>query len=254
VIDAVGEGVDENRVGQRVWTYMAAFGNRWGTAAQWSVLPADRAMPLASEAPTSLGACLGVPALTAHHCLFADGPISGKTVLVAGGAGAVGHYAIELAKHAGAKVVSTVSGDAKAALAKQAGADLIVNYREDGAAERIRAQAGPVDRIIEVDLTGNLPLDLAVIRPGGEIVSYAAGADDPVLPVRACMGANLILRFVLLYGVPRETLSTAAELISELVAAGKLTSLVTQEFPLDQIAAAQDAVQAGATGKVLVIP
>ena len=254
VIDAVGEGVTDGRIGQRVWTYMAAFGNRWGTAAQWSVIPEDRAMPLAPQAPASLGACLGVPALTAHHCLFADGPVSGKTVLVAGGAGAVGHYAIELAKHAGAMVVTTVSGDAKAALAKAAGADVIVNYREEGAAERIREQAGQVDRIIEVDLTRNLPLDLAVLRPGGEIICFAAGPQDPTLPVRACMGANLLLRFVLLYGVRRDVLAAGAELISELVAAGKLTSLPTQEFALDDIAAAQDAVAAGATGKVLVIP
>lgn len=254
VIDAVGEGVAASRVGERVWTYMAAFGNRWGTAAQWSVLPAGRAVPLPAAAPASLGACLGVPALTAYQCLHSDGPIAGKSILVAGGAGAVGHYAIELAKSAGATVVTTVSGEAKAELAKAAGADLVVNYREAGAADRIKDEIGPVDRIIEVDLTGNLALDLAVLRPAGQIVSYASGPVDPVLPVRACMGANLLLRFVLLYGVPEDTLAAAATMISNLVTAGKLTSLPVREYPLDQIAAAQGAVEAGAIGKVLVIP
>ena len=119
VIDAVGDGVDPGRIGQRVWTYMAAAGRKWGTAAQWTVVPARQAVPLPDGVSAELGASLGVPAMTAHRCLTADGPVDGKTVLVAGGAGAVGHFAIELAKFFGARVITTVSGPEKAELARQ---------------------------------------------------------------------------------------------------------------------------------------
>ena len=174
VIDAVGDGVDPGRIGQRVWTWLAAAGRRWGTAAQWSILPSRQAVPLPPSASAELGACLGVPAITAHRCLFADGPVAGKNVLVAGGAGAVGHFAIELAKFFGARVVTTVSGPEKAKLARQAGADEIVNYRDADAAEQLRAFAPTMDRIVELALGANLELDLAVSGPGTHIVDYAA--------------------------------------------------------------------------------
>ena len=257
VIDAVGEGVDPARIGQRVWLWMAAAGRRWGTAAEWAVVPERMAVPLPGGVSAELGASLGVPAVTAHRCLFADGPIDGKTVLVAGGAGAVGHFAIELAKHAGARVITTVSGPQKAELATKAGADLVVNYREPDAADRISSFAGPggVDHVVELALGANLQLDLAVItRPDARIVCYAAEATDPVMPVRACMNANVILRFVLLYGVPLEALEQAAQDITAALADGALTELPTTKFRLDEIAAAHDAVEAGAVGKVLVIP
>jgi len=257
VIDAVGDGVDPGRMGQRVWLWLAAAGNPWGTAAEWSVVPERAAVPLPAGASGELGASLGVPAMTAYRCLFADGPIDGQTVLVAGGAGAVGHYAIELARRAGARVISTVSGPRKAGLAAKAGADLVVNYREPGAAEQISAFAGPrgVDHVIEVAFGANLPLDLAVLRPGGRIVTYAAEPADPVLPVRACMTANVVLRFVLLYGVPLEAMEQAAADISAAVADGALTELPVTRFPLDEVAAAHDAVEGGAVvGKVLVVP
>ena len=257
VIDAVGEGVDPARIGQRVWLWMAAAGRPWGTAAEWAVVPERRAVPLPQGVRAELGASLGVPAVTAHRCLFADGPIAGKTVLVAGGAGAVGHFAIELAKHAGARVITTVSGPQKAELAAKAGADLVVNYREPDAADRIGsfAGAGGVDHVVELALGTNLQLDLAVVtRPDARIVCYAAEATDPAMPVRACMNANVMLRFVLLYGVPHEALEQAAKDITAALADGALTELPTTRFRLDEIAAAHDAVEAGAVGKVLVIP
>ncbi|HEX4656751.1 MAG TPA: NADPH:quinone reductase [Streptosporangiaceae bacterium] len=257
VIDAVGEGVDPGRNGQRVWLWMAAAGRRWGTAAEWTVVPEGAAVTLPDSASAELGASLGVPALTAHRCLFADGPVDGKTVLVSGGAGAVGHFAIELAKRAGARVITTVSGPKKAALAAKAGADLVVNYREPGAAERIRSFAGPggVDHVVELALGANLQLDLAVLRPGARIVTYAAEAADPVLPVRACMTANVVLRFVLLYGVAPEALGQAVRDITAALAAGALTELPVTRFPLDEIAAAHETVEGGAVvGKVLIVP
>jgi NADPH2:quinone reductase len=192
--------------------------------------------------------------MTAHWCLFADGPVNGKTVLVAGGAGAVGHYAIELAVQAGAHVVATASGPEKAELARKAGAAHVVNYRDADAADQIRAAVGQVDRIIEVALGANLALDLAVLKPGSMIVAYAAEPADPALPVRACMTANVMLRFVLLYGVPRAALRRAAVDITAALADGALTELPVHRFPLSGIVAAQEACEASPLGKVLVIP
>jgi NADPH2:quinone reductase len=254
VIEAVGAGVSPSRVGERVWVWFAAAGRRWGTAAQWTVVPSRQAVPLPEGAPWELGGCLGVPAMTAHRCLFADGPVRGKTVLVAGGAGAVGHYAIELAKWAGARVVSTVSNSEKAALAAKAGADLVVNYRDPEVVEKIRKFADVVDRVVEVALGANLTLDLALSAPGTTIVTYASEAQDPVLPVRACMTANVTLEFVLLYRVPDEALGKAVADISAAVSAGALSALPVHRFGLDEIAAAHQAVEAGAVGKVVVVP
>jgi NADPH:quinone reductase len=258
VIEAVGDGVDPARTGQRVWLWLAAAGRRWGTAAEWTAVPQDQAVPLPDGASLELGASLGVPAMTAHWCLFADGPVSGKTVLVAGGAGAVGHYAVELAVRAGARVVATASTPGKLDLTRRAGAEHVVNYRDPDAAGQIRAAVGQVDRIIEVALGANLALDLAVIKPGSTIVAYAAEPSDPVLPVRACMTANVVLRFILLYGVPRAALRRAAEDISAAVAEGALTELTVHRFPLSDIVAAHEwaeaGVETGRLGKVLVAP
>lgn len=251
-IDAVGPGVDGSRVGQRVWVWFAAAGRRWGTAAQWTVVPEDRAVAMPEAVTFELGASLGVPAMTAYHCLFADGPLDGAHVLVAGGAGAVGHFAIELAKHAGARVAATVSGEEKAELARRAGADLVVNYKADGAADELRRFSPTVDRVVELALGANLDLDLAVAGPGTVICNYANEASDPTLPVRRCMVANVRLRFVLLYGVPPQALAAAAAGVGAALADGALSELPVRRFPLDQVAAAHDAVEAGAVGKVLV--
>jgi NADPH:quinone reductase len=252
VIDAVGTGVSPDRVGQQVWLYMAAAGRRWGTAAEWTVVPERHAVALPDGVPAEVAVALGVPAMTAHRCLFSDGPIAGQTVLVAGGAGAVGHFAIELAKHAGARVVSTVSGPEKAELAAKAGADHVVNYRDADAADQIRAFAPVVDRVIELALGANLQLDLAVLRPHGRIVNYAADGDDPVLPVRACMSANVTLEFMLLYGVPQAALEQAILDITMALADGALTALPVTRFGLDDVAAAHEAVEAGTPGKVVL--
>jgi NADPH2:quinone reductase len=254
IIEGVGPGVDPARVGERVWLFFASAGRRWGTAAEWTVVPERQAVPLPDGASFDLGASLGVPAMTAHYCLFSDGPVRGQTVLVAGGAGAVGHFAIELAKRAGARVITTVSSAEKAALAEKAGADLVVNYRQPDVADQIRAFAPTVDRVIEVALGANLAFDLAVAHTGTTIVTYAAEATDPVLPVRACMTANVILRFVLLYGMPSAALDRAAVDISAALAAGDLTGLPVHRFTLANIVAAHEAAEAGPMGKVIVTP
>ncbi len=250
-IDAVGDGVDPARVGERVWTYLNAFGSPWGSAAQWSVLDSRRAVPL-HDASFDLGASLGVPALTAQHCLTADGPIDGLGVLVAGGAGAVGHMAIQLAVRQGAHVVATVSGPQKGELARAAGAHAVVTYTDADAADQVRAALPDgADRIVEVDLAHNRELDLAVLAPGGSIVTYADPGGDLTFPaVRQLMTANAVLRFVLLYGVPADTLAGAAAVVVE--ALPDLQTLPLTRFGLDQTAAAHDAVEAGTVGKVLI--
>jgi NADPH2:quinone reductase len=252
VVDAVGEGVDPTRVGERVWLYFAAWQRQFGTAAECCTLPAAQAVPLPDGASLDLGASLGIPALTAHRCLFADGPVEGRTVLVQGGAGAVGHAAIELARWRGARVVATVSDDDKAALARAAGADVVVDYRREDAAERIRAAAPDgVDRVVEVALHRNVELDRRVVAPHAAVVSYADGGPVTFGP-RAFMTPNAVLRFVLVYTMPAAAVRAAVEEVGQAVAEGVLTLLPVHRFPLDRMADAHDAVEAGAVGKVLV--
>ncbi|MGH9104257.1 MAG: NADPH:quinone reductase [Acidimicrobiales bacterium] len=255
VVAAVGEGVADRHVGERVWVYMAAHGNRWGTAAEYCLVPALRAVPLPGHASDELGASLGVPALTAAHCLGGHPEaLDGASVLVAAGAGAVGHYAVELARYAGARVATTVSSEGKAELARAAGADLVVNYREPGAADELRAFAPQMARVVEVALGANLELDLAVSGPGTVIVVYASEAEDPVVPTRQMMAANATVHWMLLYRVTPGQLAAAVAWTSQAVAARALSALPVHRFPLDQVAAAQDAVEQHAVGKVLVIP
>jgi NADPH2:quinone reductase len=253
-IDAVGEGIDPARIGQRVWVFFAAYQRPWGTAAQATVVPADHAVPLPDDGSFDLGASLGIPALTAHRCLLADGRIDGATVLVSGGAGSVGHAAIELGRWAGARVVSTVSSAEKGRLAIEAGAHAVVNYRDADAVEQLRAAAPDgFDRIVEVALDPNLELDLSVAAPNAVIASYAAdGAASPVVPVRRLMLANLLLRFVMIYSVPGEALRHAVADVTEAVAGGALTTLPLHRFTLEQVAEAHDAVEAGTVGQVLI--
>jgi len=252
VIEAVGPGVDPARAGQRVWLWFAAHGSRWGT--EWTVVPSRQAVLLPEGASFELGASLGVPAMTAHRCLSADGPVTGESVLVAGGAGAVGHFAIELAKYAQARVVATVSGPEKAALAAKAGADLVVNYRDPDVIDQIKAFTPVVDRVAEVALGANLRLDLALAGPSTVVVTYAADGPDPLIPVRACMTANVALRFILVYGVSSQALDAAITDITAALTAGALTELPVHRFPLSEITAAHEAVESGVVGKVIVVP
>ncbi len=252
VIDAVGPGVEQARVGQRVWLFLAA-GRKWGTAAEWTVVPERHAALLPDNADMELGAMLGVPAITAHRCVFADGAVAGKTVLVAGGAGAVGHFSIDLAKRDGARVIATVSSPEKGELARAAGADLVLNYRQQNVAGEVRAYAGRADRVVEVALGANLDTDLAVSGPETVVVTYAATPPDPVLPVRARMSANVTLRFVLLYTIPETAVDQAVADITDALRAGALTPLPVHRFRLDDIAAAHEAVEKGVTGKVLIM-
>lgn len=248
----VGAGVDPARVGERVWVWFAAArGRRYGTDAQETVVPGRQAVPLPDHASYDVGAGLGIPAMTAWHCLFADGPLDGRTVLVAGGGGAVGNAAVALARYGGARVLATTS-PAKADLAAAAGAHHVLDRHAGDLAEQVRRTAPDgVHRIVEVALGANLALDLAVLAPRSVVSTYA---DDPLpdLPVRDLMVANASLAFVLVYGLADPDLDAAVAGVSAALAAGVLTPLPVLRMPLAQIGAAQDLVLTGAPGKVLL--
>jgi len=250
VIDAVGEGVDTNRIGERVWVMLAASGNRHGTAAQYCLVKNEFARTLSDNASLELGATLGVPAVTAAYCLFADGLIADESVLVTGGAGAVGRAAVQLAKWAGARVFTTVSNDDKAEVAEAAGADIVINYTNPSAIDRLKNQG--ISRIVEVNLAANLELDLAISQPGMKIVSYAADSEDPILPRRALMTACITIEFMLLYNVQQEKFWKSVELVEQALAAGALTEPPMHITQLNEIAAAHQQIEAGSASRVLI--
>ncbi len=251
-IVAVGDGVDPARVGERVWLWEGQWQRSQGTAAQWIAVPSRQAVELPPEISLELGAGLGIPAITAHRCLFADGALSGAKILVHGGAGAVGHAAIELGRWHGAHVATTVSSEEKAELARAAGAELVINYRSEPAADRIRAWAPDgVARIVEVNLPANLSLDTEVLANGGVISCYTR-PDRAIELSRSLMVLNVHIAFVLVYTVPLDAKLAAVADISQALHDGALTALPAHHFALQQIAAAHDAVEQGAIGKVLV--
>jgi NADPH:quinone reductase len=267
-IDAVGEGVDAARLGERVWLWEAAWQRADGTAQQYVVLPERQAVRLPDAVSFDAGASLGIPALTAHRCLavselgpsrLVPGALAAQTVLVAGGAGAVGHAAIQLARWAGARVIATVSSDEKATLARAAGADHVVNYRSADAVDQIRrVETGGVDVIVELAPAANAALDAAVLAADGTVAVYATdGGGELGVSVRELMFRNIRYQFVLVYTVPREVKDQAVADVSAAVADGALpvgadAGLPLHRFPLDQTGAAHDAVERGAIGKVLV--
>ena len=267
VIDAVGEGVPEERVGERVWIWEAAYRRPNGTAQDLVTLPSRQAVRMPEDASFELGASLGIPALTAHRCLtialtgpdrLAAGSHADTTVLVAGGAGAVGHATIQLARWAGATVIATVSNDEKAVLARAAGADHVVNYREGGAVDAIRAGAPEgIDVVVEVAPAVNAELDAAVIAPGGTVTVYADDGGSELPLSWQLWQKNVAYAFVLVYTVPSELKDLAVADVSAAVADGALpvgeeAGLPLHRFPLDRTADAHAAVEAGAVGKVLI--
>ncbi len=252
VIDAVGAGVDPSRIGERVWLMLVAHESRWGTAAEALIVDADRAIALPPDISLRQGATLAVPSLTAAHCLFQTGPLTGRSVLIQGGAGGVGRTAIELAAFGGADVYATASTPAKQEIARGAGARLVVDYRDPRAAEQILAASGGIDRIIELNLGVNLELDLAVLRTGSTIVVYAADGTDPQIPVRRLMTACVDLAFMILYNITPDELRTAITTVSTALAAGALTAPPTRVFALEECVEAHLAQEAGPSERLLL--
>ncbi len=256
VIDSVGEGVPAFRVGERVWLYESNFDSAYGTAAKYTVQPAKHAVPLPDSASFSDGACLGVPAMTAHRSIFADGPVTGKTVLVTGGAGAVANYAIQMAKLGGARVFSTISSEEKARIARDAGAEATINYRTEDVTARINELTDDlgVDRIVEVEFPANFDVSRKVIADNGSIAVYGFGdgaTEPPGVPFRF-RRSNINVRFVMVYTMPEETKKAAVDDITQWITNGQLTHLHGPHFSLDQAVEASRAVESHAIGTVML--
>ena len=254
VIDAVGDGVDSSRIGERVWLFESQFGRAFGTGAEYTVQPSGHAIRLPGNTDFAAAAGLGVPAMTAHRCVFSDGPVTGKTVLVTGGAGAVGHYAVQLAKLGGAAVISTVSSDEKARIARDAGADHTINYREENTSERILELTGGdgVDLVVEVDMAANFAVSQQVLKRSGVLAVYSAGSSDgPAVPL-SFKSTNVTVRMVLVYDMPDFAKAAAVADITSWLEQGNLAPFAGPHFSLEQLKDAHLAVENGAIGKVVV--
>ena len=244
VIDQAGPGVDKARVGERVWLFNGQWQRTHGTAAEYIVVPAFQAVRLPAAVSFEEGACLGIPAMTAHRALFSDGPLRGKTVLVTGGAGAVGFYAVQLAKWAGARVIATVSGEAKAARAREAGADEIVNYRSEDVAKRVMELTGGegVEHVVDVDFGQNLPVTSQVTKVNAVVAAYASmRVREPALPWYAFMQKGVLIRPVFVYSMPDEAKLAACADINRAIEEGRLRHPVAVRYPLAELAAAHEA-------------
>ena len=256
VIDAVGADVPASRVGERVWIYEAQRGRAFGTAAEYVVVPSGNAVRLPDGVSMVDAACLGIPAMTAHRCLFADGSIAGQTVLVTGAVGGVGQYAVQLAKWDGATVIATVSSAEKAAQARAIGADHVIDYREEDVVARVQQITGGagVERIVEVAFGANLPVSVQVLQTNGVIATYSSDAEPaPPIPFGQFLVKDVTVRFVLVYVMGDAAHQAAIVDITAALEAGLLHPVAVQRLPLDEIAAAHEAIETGHTaGKVLI--
>lgn len=248
IIEAVGAGVDAERLGERVWVYQAQFGRRFGTAAEYVAIASERAPPLPAEASFEVGALLGIPVMTAHRCVFADGDVGGRTLLVTGGAGRVGHYAIQWASQAGARVIATASNGPDRRACEDAGAAAVVNHRNDNFAEAVLEATGGdrVDRIIDVEFGANLPVSLRVLRVGGTIATYSSTqVTEPRLPFFQMMYQDLTVRFVIVYAMPEAAKIQAIADIHDALVDRRLEHRIGRTLPLADIADANVLVEEG---------
>lgn len=259
VIEAVGAGVPSSRIGERVWFYNGQRNGRWcGSCAEYISLDVDLVSPLPDHVSFAEGATLGIPAMTAHRCLFMFGPVQGRTVLVTGGAGAVGLYAVQLAKWAGATVITTVSTEEKAARAKQGGADHVINYRQEDVAARIAEITGGagLDHVVDVDFGGNLAVTLPSLKNNGTLCFYATrGEPQPKLLAGVLMQKNLQIAGMVLPASPHEARRRAQADVTRWAATGKRLLNVAARFPIEETAAAHELVETWSKdGTVVVEP
>lgn len=256
VIEAVGEGVDKARVGERVWVYQAQYARQLGNAAEYVALDANRAVFLPDTTSFAEGACIGIPVMTAHRGVFGDGSVDGKLLLITGGAGRVGFYAIQWAKIGGATVVATASNAADQALCKELGADYVINHRDDNwSAKLLAATSGrKVDRVVEVEFGGNLPEVLKCINIGGYIATYASmGVPQPQLPFFQMMYLDLTIRMVIVYGMPEAAKEHAIADITKALKAGQLKHRIAHEVGFDDIAKSHELIEQGGFGGCVVV-
>ncbi|MEO1006668.1 MAG: NADPH:quinone reductase [Cyanobacteria bacterium J06638_38] len=258
IIESVGKNVSTKRIGERVWLYEAQQARPFGTAAEYVVVPSQQAVTLPNNTSFAEGASLGVPAMTAHRAVFADGAVEGKTILVTGGAGAVGNYAIQLAKWGGATVITTVSRDEQAQIAQTAGAQYIINYKTEDVVQRIQEITGTergIDRVIDVNFSANLPITSQVIRPNGVITTYSSGEpnDQASLPSLLLLINAVTIRFVFVYIMPEADKQFAIQDITKVLEAGALRHNIAHRFPLSEVATAHDLQDSGqAMGRIII--
>ena len=256
IIEAVGEGVDQNRIGERVWVYQAQYARRFGSAAEYVAIDESRAPRLPDNASFEVGACMGIPAMTAHRCVFADGDVAGQTILVTGGAGRVGHYAIQWASQAGATVIASASSDEDKATCVEAGAAHVVNHRDDDFADQGLAATGGalVDRIVDVEFGANLATSIVVLRIGGTIATYSSTqVTKPELPFLEMMYKDITLRFVIVYAMPEEAKERAIADINEALTANRLLHRITHTLPLEEIAKGNELIEQGTIRGAVVL-
>jgi NADPH2:quinone reductase len=248
-IDAVGEGVDKGRVGARVWVFNAQWKRADGTAAEHVCLPAEFAVALPANVDFAVGACLGIPALTAWRAVTMNGGVARRSVLVTGGAGGVGHYAIQMAKYEGAKVFATVSSPEKAAIAREAGADATIDYRNEDVGARVRDLTGGegVDRVIELDIAGNAKSSVDALKPGGTLAVYGSNKPDFTMPFGPMIVKNVTAAFFIVYELSPAQRREGAAWVNSRLAMGHLKTRIAARFPLAEIAAAHVAVESGKT-------
>ncbi|MEJ8573444.1 NADPH:quinone reductase [Microbaculum marinum] len=254
-IDEVGEGVSADRLGERVWIWNGQWKRPFGTAAEYVTLPEDMAVTLPGDTSFEVGACLGIPALTAVQAVAYAQAEPGMTILVPGGAGAVANYAIQFAKARGARVFTTVSSPEKAEMARKAGADEAIDYKREDVAARIRdltMQMG-VDAIIDLDLNANASLIPNVLKPRGSVVIYGVGP-EVTIPGSFSLQNTIRYQFFLVYELNEAERAAGIAAITEMLAAGKLVHHLGPEFGLDDIVAAHEAMEAAAVGKIIVRP
>ena len=248
VILAVGEGVSHSRVGERVFVYQAQYGRQLGTAAEYVALDSLRAPTLPENASFEVGACIGIPIMTAHRCVFADGPVADQLILVTGGAGRVGHYAIQWAHRAGARVIATASNEQDAEACREAGTEAVINHREPEWGKAVLDQTGgqKVDRVIDVEFGANLPELLHCVRIGATIATYSSTVvPEPALPFRTMMFMDLTVRMVIVYAMPEEAKALAVADTQAALTEGGLQHRTAQTLPFEQMAKAHEVIEKG---------
>ena len=255
VIDQVGDGVPKSRIGERVWVWNGQWKRPFGTAAEFIALPESQAVKLPDNVSFEEGACLGIPAMTAHHAVVLASAAKGTTLLVSGGAGAVSQYIIQFAKLAGATVYTTISSPEKATVALEAGADHVIDYKREDVGARVMELTGKrgVDAVIEMDIVANAKLLPGVLRPKGSVIIYGTGGAEAAIPSAFCLVNSIKLQYFLVYELDNTERARTVAAINDALAKGKLINRVAKPtYALQDIVAAHEAVEKGTIGNVVV--
>ena len=256
VIEAVGNGVDASRIGERVWLYQVQFARQHGTAAEYVAIDASRAATLPENASFEVGACLGIPAMTSHRAVFADGDVDGQTILITGGAGRVGYYAVQWASQAGATVIATASNDADKAACEGAGAHHVINHRDDDVVGAILAASGgkPIDRVVDVEFGANLAVSVAVLKVGGVIATYSSTqVPEPRLPFFQMMYKDMTIHTIIVYAMPEPAKQHAIADIDKALVANALQHRIAELMPLSEIVKSNEVIEKGSIRGAIVL-